>query len=134
MEAIASIGMALFFPEAKPAISALVTGLVSIGATAGATYGSDAISNTAAQMPTLVVPPDKNDEAALRRCGVDLPEPTGQRAQRPGEPRERLRTFLYPLLSNVGLLEALANLNPLVLGDAKGTATSSGRTIRPPRP
>ena len=108
--------MAIFFPESEPAaITALVAGLVNIGATAGATYGSDALNNSAAQMPTLVVPPDKDDEATfdtLAANSIRTNCPTGSTTRRTSQ---TTWDFIYPLFSNVGLLGALANLNPLVL-------------------
>ena len=114
LEAIASIGLGLFFPEASPAVSALVTGLVNIGATSAATYGTEVLSNTTAQMPKLVIPPNKDNEADLYHA-ANLYQTqlfNGLTAQ---DNLANDTGFLYPVFSNLGLLRALANVSPLVL-------------------
>src|SRR5262249_27566436 len=54
----------LLFPESLPLVS-VVGELVNLGATVGATYGEDALNNSAAQLPKLVVPLDKNQVSDL---------------------------------------------------------------------
>ena len=115
LEAVVSLGLALVLPTTVPAaISAVVNGLVGIGATTGATLGSDALSNSAAEFPTLVVPPDKDDEATLDDVAgnlqYQLSAGLGNLANLVNEVG-----FINPLFSNVGLLNALANLSPQVL-------------------
>ena len=80
LNVVTSLLAPLLFPGPATPIGTLVAGLINIGATVGATYGSDALNNSAAQMPTLVVPPDKDDEASLTECSEPLSEPTDQRA------------------------------------------------------
>ena len=107
----------LFAGPAAP-FAGVLFGVLNVGATIGATYASDTLKKTAAQMPTLIVPPDKNQISSLIQAastyqaqlisGLNLQENLANEPQ-----------FYYPLFSNVGLLEALANLNPLVLSSTK---------------
>jgi hypothetical protein len=117
----------LLFPESLPLVGA-VGELLNLGATVGATYGEAALSNSTAQMPTLVVPQDKNDKATLVDVATAFQNQmiAGLNAQ---QNLENEPLFYYPLFSNVGLLRALANLNPLVL-DSK----SSGDQLGPNNP
>ena len=130
LEAVVSIGLALVLPMTAPAsITAIASGLASIGATAGATYGSDALGNSAAQYPTLVVPPDKDDEGTLDNAAQilqgQLYTGLGNLTNLEGE-----TAFINPLFSNVGLLNALANLSPVVFstGSSNHTLTNTNPT------
>ena len=103
-----------FFPGPATPIGTLVAGLINIGATVGATYGSDALNNTTTQMPTLVVPPDKNNEAGLTRCS----EPHQKQLTNGLDEQENLendRTILLSPLQQCWAAQGVSNLNPLVL-------------------
>jgi hypothetical protein len=96
----------------------ILFGLFNLGATIGATYGADQLKQSSAQMPTLIVPQDKNQISSLIQAASTyqaqlISSLAGQ------ENLAITPSFFYPLLSNVGLLGALANLNPLVLSSTK---------------
>jgi hypothetical protein len=103
----------LIFPKAQ-VVTSIVGELLNLGATVGATFGEDALNNTASQMPRLVVPPNMDDVAALDDAATYYQTQlvNGLRAH---DNLANTPGFLYPLLSNVGLLRALGNLNELVL-------------------
>jgi hypothetical protein len=107
----------LFAGPAAP-VAGVLFGLLNVGATIGATYASDTLKKTAAQIPTLIVPPDKNQISTLIQAASTYQAQliSGLNAQEnlANEPQ-----FYDPLFSNVGLLKALANLNPLVLSSTK---------------
>jgi hypothetical protein len=108
----------LFFTGELAPFGSLFTFLVNLGSTLGATYASDTLKLIAAAQPKLVVPQDKNQVSTLIQAastyqaqmvaGFSALQDLGNNAQ-----------FLYPLFSNVGLLRALGNLNPLILGSSK---------------
>jgi hypothetical protein len=103
----------LLLPETGPIVGVLGK-LLNIGGTLGATYGAAALNNSTSQMPTLVVPPDKDPKSSLITAASALQtqiiDGMDAQAALSKEPQ-----FYYPVFSNVGLLRALANLNPLVL-------------------
>jgi hypothetical protein len=107
----------LFAGPAAP-FAGVLFGLVNVGATIGATYASDTLKKTAAQMPTLIVPPDKNQISSLIQAASTYQAQliAGLNAQ---ENLANNSQYVYSLFSNVGLLDALANLNPLVLSSTK---------------
>ena len=113
----------LFTGPAAP-FGVLFSGLINLGATIGATYGTDALKKTTTSWPTLVVPPDKNNISTLIQAASTYQNQliAGLNAQ---QNLENDPQFLYPLFSNVGLLRALANLNPLVL-DSKSSDDQLG--------
>ena len=113
----------LFTGPAAP-FGVLFSGLINLGATLGATYGTDALKQATTSWPTLVVPPDKNNISTLIQAASTYQNQliAGLNALQnlANDPQ-----FLFPLFSNVGLLRALANLNPLVL-DSKSSDDQLG--------
>jgi hypothetical protein len=103
----------LFAGPAAP-FAGVLFGLVNLGATIGATYASDTLKKTAAQMPTLIIPPDNNQISTLILAAgtyqAQLISSLNAQQNLANNPQ-----FYSPLFSNMGLLNALANLNPLVL-------------------
>ncbi len=108
----------LFFAGPAAPFAGILFGLLNLGATIGATYGSDTLKQSAAQMPKLIVPPDKNQISSLIQAAGTYQAQliSGLNAQ---QNLANDQQFYYPLFSNVGLLSALANLNPLVLGSSE---------------
>jgi hypothetical protein len=118
LAALQPILTSLFFTGDAVPLAGVVLGVINLGATIGATYASDMLKNTAAQMPKLIVPQDKNPISSLiRAAGIyqaQLISSLNAQENLANDPQ-----FYYPLFSNVGLLDALANLNPLILASTQ---------------
>jgi hypothetical protein len=107
----------LFAGPAAP-LGTILNGLLNIGVSIGATYGTDILKQTTPRYPTLVVPPDKNQVSSLIQAAstyqTQLINSLNAQQNLANEPQ-----YFYPLFSNVGLLDTLQYLNPLVLGSSK---------------
>jgi len=115
---LSAIVTPLLFAGPLAPVGALLSGLLNIGVAVGATYGSDTLKQSASQMPKLIVPKDKNQIATLVQAAstyqAEIVSGLNARQSLASSPQ-----YYFPLFSNIGLLKALANLNPLVLGSTK---------------